>query len=121
MLIQRFAIVAALLAVAMPVFVPRVAAAQSASGGQDWKNDAPGRTHRIDVAALPAPFATPSAADFPRIVARPDNAKLELPPGFKIEVFTRDVEKPRVMRVAPNGDIFLVETQQGRIKVLRAA
>src|SRR5262249_13940099 len=29
------------------------------AGAQDWKDDAPGKTHRIDVAALPAPGATP--------------------------------------------------------------
>ena len=34
-------------------------------------------------------------------------------------MFTRDVDGPRVMRIAPNGDIFVAETGQGRIKVLR--
>ena len=41
-----------------------------------WQDDAPGRTHRIDVAALPAPFATPSARDFPAVVAKPGDASL---------------------------------------------
>src|SRR5512139_2720010 len=84
-----------------------------------WQDDAPGRTHRIDVAKLPAPFATPSARDFPAIQPKPGDASLKLPPGFKIDVFTRDVDGPRVMRVAPNGDIFVAESGQGRIKVLR--
>ena len=84
-----------------------------------WQDDAPGRAHRIDVAALPAPFATPSARDFPTIVAQPREASLKLPPGFKVDVFTRDIDGPRVMRAAPNGDIFVAETQQGRIKVLK--
>jgi glucose/arabinose dehydrogenase len=88
------------------------------AGAQDWKEDAPGKIHRIDVAALPAPNATPSAADFPRIVPKPNDAKLSVPPGFKVDVFTRDVDGPRTMRVAPNGDIFVTETQQGRIKIL---
>ena len=66
-----------------------------------WQDDAPGRTHRIDVAGLPAPFATPSAREFPAIVAKPGDASLKLPPGFKIDVFTRDIDGPRVMRVAP--------------------
>ena len=109
-------IVAVMLALATSVFIPNSVVAQSS---QDWKNDAPGRTHRVDVASLPAPFATPSAADFPRIVPEPENAKLELPAGFKVDVFTRDVDGPRVMRIAPNGDIFVAETGQGRIKVLR--
>jgi glucose/arabinose dehydrogenase len=84
-----------------------------------WQNDAPGRAHRIDVAALPAPFATPSARDFPTIVTQPGGASLKLPPGFKVDVFTRDIDGPRVIRVAPNGDVFVAETQQGRIKVLK--
>jgi len=90
-----------------------------ASGGQSFREDEPGRTHRIDVAALPAPYATESARQFPRIVPKPDDAKLQLPPGFKVDVFSRDVEGPRVMRIAPNGDIFVSESRSGRVKVLR--
>lgn len=93
---------------------PTVASAQSR-----WQNDAPGVTHKIDVAKLPAPFATPSAREFPSIVAKPSEASLKLPQGFKIDAFTRDVDGPRVMRVAPNGDVFVAETGQGRIKVLK--
>jgi hypothetical protein len=93
--------------------------AQASDNAQDWKNDAPGRAHRLDVAALPAPFATPSAADFPRIVEKPASAEPKLPAGFKIAVFTRDVNKPRIMRMAPNGDVFVTETGAGRIKVLK--
>jgi glucose/arabinose dehydrogenase len=93
---------------------------QSHVGAQSrWQDDAPGRTHRIDVAGLPAPFASPSARDFPAIAPKPGDASLKVPPGFKVDVFTRDVDGPRVLRVAPNGDIFVAETQQGRIKVLK--
>ncbi len=111
----RFLIAGVTLAAA--VFFSEGAGAQAASdNAQNWKNDAPGREHRIDVAALPAP--SQSSADFPRIVPKPDDAQVKLPPGFKLAVFTRDVEKPRIMRIAPNGDIFLSETQAGRVKVL---
>ena len=107
----------AVISLAASALISRGALAQSA--GQDWKDDAPGRSHRIDVATLPGPLATPSAADFPRIVAKPESAQAKLPPGFAISVFTRDVEKPRIMRIAPNGDVFVTETGAGRIKVLR--
>ena len=83
-----------------------------------WQDDAPGKVHRIDVAKLPAPFATESARQFPRVTPKPESAKLQLPPGFKIDVFTRDIEGPRVMRIAPNGDIFVAEEKAGRVKVL---
>jgi glucose/arabinose dehydrogenase len=82
-------------------------------------DDAPGRVHRVDVANLPSPYATDSARDFPTIVPEPTGAQLRLPPGFQVNVFTREVESPRVMRVAPNGDIFVSESRQGRVKVLR--
>jgi glucose/arabinose dehydrogenase len=105
-----------MLALAMPALWSGRAAAQL---GQDWKDDAPGRVHRIDVSQLPAPFATKSATDFPRVVPKPADAKLQLPAGFKVEVFTSDVKGPRVMRIAPNGDVFVSETQTGDVKVLR--
>src|SRR5262245_31797168 len=95
---QRLVITAAALALAAPLLA------------QDFKEDAPGKVHRVDVAALPAPFATPSGRDFPRIVEKPNDAQLKLPAGFKIDAFTRDVDGPRTMRVAPGGDIFVVET-----------
>ncbi|HEU4624745.1 MAG TPA: PQQ-dependent sugar dehydrogenase [Steroidobacteraceae bacterium] len=95
------------------------ASAGAAHGAADWKNDKPGRVHRIDVANLPPPFATPSAANFPRLVEKPANAKLSLPPGFTVNVFAKDLTGPRAMRVAPNGDIFISETQAGRVKVMR--
>jgi glucose/arabinose dehydrogenase len=34
-------------------------------------------------------------------------------------VFAKDMTGPRAMRVAPNGDIFITETQAGRVKVMR--
>ena len=88
-------------------------------GEADWKTDVPGRAHRIDVANLPVPFDTPSAANFPKLVDKPANAKLSVPEGFKVDVFTSNVQAPRAMRLAPNGDILLTETQTGRVKVLR--
>src|SRR5262249_53544592 len=36
-----------------------------------------------------------------------------------VSVFTKDVSAPRAMRLAANGDIFLTETQNGRVKVMR--
>ncbi|HTY49873.1 MAG TPA: PQQ-dependent sugar dehydrogenase [Steroidobacteraceae bacterium] len=88
-------------------------------GFDDWKNDAPGRVHRIDLAALPAPYDTPSSAKFPRLVPRPPGARLQLPPGFSIEVFAADVPFARKMLLAPNGDILISETQANKVAVMR--
>src|SRR5262249_39254450 len=40
--------------------------------------------------------------------------------GFKVELFASGLNAPRSLRVAPNGDIFVAETDAGRIRVLRA-
>jgi glucose/arabinose dehydrogenase len=43
------------------------------------------------------------------------------PPGFEVELFVSNLRDPRTVRVAPNGDIFIAESEPGRIRVLRAA
>jgi glucose/arabinose dehydrogenase/cytochrome c2 len=90
-------------------------------GEADWKKDAPGRLHKIDLDKLPPPFDTPSTANFPKFVDKPEGASLKLPPGFKVDVFASGLTGPRAMRVAPNGDIFVTESQTGKVKVLRPA
>ncbi len=40
--------------------------------------------------------------------------------GVAVSLFTDKLEEPRLIRVAPNGDIFVAESQAGRIRVLRA-
>jgi glucose/arabinose dehydrogenase/cytochrome c2 len=100
---------------AAPAAIPVPAASQLSA---DWRLDAPGRAHRIDLAALPAPFATPSARNGPELIARPANAAFALPPGFHIEPFAADLQGPRKLLVAANGDILVSETRGGRISVL---
>jgi glucose/arabinose dehydrogenase len=46
---------------------------------------------------------------------------LHVPDGFKISLFADRLSGPRIIRTAPNGDIFVVETRAGRLRVLRAA
>ena len=36
-------------------------------------------------------------------------------------LFAEGLSGPRIIRVAPNGDIFVAETRAGRVRVLRAA
>jgi glucose/arabinose dehydrogenase len=101
------------------------AASPAAGTGQrnlagDWRKDAPGRMHHIRPEDLPAPFVTPSARNNASVVDRPKHAKLRVPAGFTVELFARELRGPRTIRIAPNGDIFVVETRAGRIRVLRA-
>ena len=87
----------------------------------DWQNDAPGVHHRIRLEDLPAPFATASAGNSPRTVDRPAGVALSVPAGFQVKLFASGLSGPRLLRTAPNGDIFIAETRRGRIRVLRAA
>jgi hypothetical protein len=70
---------------------------------------------------MPPPYATSSAGNGPQVVDRPDGASLSVPPGFTVKPFFKGSDAPRLVMVAPNGDIFLAETKAGRIRVLRAA
>jgi glucose/arabinose dehydrogenase len=103
-------------------------AARPASGvrtGQavlgDWTADAPGVRRRLTLADLPEPYATPSVDNGPRLVPRPDNAWPHVPARFKVDLFATGLDNPHLIRTAPNGDLFLAESEPGRIRVLRTA
>jgi glucose/arabinose dehydrogenase len=93
----------------------------AASDPGDWRNAAPGVRHHLTLADLPKPYSTISAGNGPRVVRQPTNAMLSVPPGFTVRLFASGLSGPRLLRVAPNGDIFIAETRANRIRVLRAA
>jgi glucose/arabinose dehydrogenase len=107
-----------LILLGLAVAASGVAAQQQEPG--DWHGDAPGVTHRIS-AALPAPYATSSASNGPHIVAAPNGALPRVPAGFSVTRFATGFTNPRDMRTAPNGDIFLAESQAGRIRIIPAS
>jgi hypothetical protein len=84
-----------------------------------WQADKPGTVRLIRPQNLPAPG--PSSANVSHVVAKPAGAMPQVPPGFRIELFAEGLSGPRIIRTAPNGDIFVAETRAGRIRVLRAA
>jgi len=79
----------------------------------------PGTFRKITTADLPKPFMTESATLRSRIVSRPAGMLPQAPPGFRVNLFADGLLLPRVIRVAPNGDVFLAETQAGQIRVFR--
>jgi glucose/arabinose dehydrogenase len=85
----------------------------------DFRTESPGTTRKITAADLPAPFATQSAQNSPRTVARPKDAWPIAPAGFKVELYAGGLDNPRLLRTAPNGDIFLAEMDPGGILVFR--
>lgn len=86
----------------------------------DWRLDAPGSWRKISPADLPAPLASAPVASRSQVVARPDGAAPRTLPGFSAEVFASGLEGPRVIRHAPNGDIFVSESIGGRIRVFHS-
>jgi glucose/arabinose dehydrogenase len=85
----------------------------------DYRFEKPGTLRHITLKDLPAPYATESATNGPKVVARPQDAWPEAPPGFKVQLYAEGLNNPRLMRTAPNGDIFLAETNGGDIKIFR--
>jgi glucose/arabinose dehydrogenase/mono/diheme cytochrome c family protein len=85
----------------------------------DFRYEKPGTVHKITANDLPKPYATSSANNGPDVVARPENVFPVAPPGFKVELFATGLENPRTLRTAPNGDIFLTESDPGRIRIFR--
>jgi glucose/arabinose dehydrogenase len=55
----------------------------------------------------------------PHLVPRPKDAWPQAPPGFKVELYADGFDNPREIRTAPNGDLFVAESDPGVIKVLR--
>jgi glucose/arabinose dehydrogenase len=85
----------------------------------DWTTDSPGFRRKITVNDLPPPNDTRSVSNTPAIVSRPRGAQLRVPTGFKIEQYAAGFRDPRVLRTAPNGDIFVVESRANQIKIVR--
>ena len=86
----------------------------------DWHTDTPGLRRHITPADLPAPYASRSASNTPSVIAPAAGATPRTPPGFTATRFAEGFDTPRLMRTAPNGDVFLAETGAGRIRILRA-
>src|SRR5271156_1623681 len=110
-------------AVAATIVLATLSAAAQTLTGQaaftDYSKEHPGVTRKITVADLPQPYATPSANNGAAIAPRPDGVWPQTLPGFKVEQFATGLDNPRLMRMAPNGDIFLAESTPGKILVFR--
>ena len=87
----------------------------------DWTTDAPGVRRRLTVADLPKPYETESARNFAKVMPRPEGVMPQVPAGFKVEIFATGLTKPRMIRTAPNGDLFVAESDANRVRVLRDA
>src|SRR5215216_4490991 len=65
---------------------------------------------------LPAPM--PAAPKPSRTVPRPDGVMPTVPAGFTVSVYA-ELQAPRIMVYAPNGDLFVSSPAANNITVLR--
>ena len=129
--------------VAAVTLLPAALHAQQILTGQaaftDWNQQKPGVRHKITLADLPQPKPEEAVRNTAMIVPRPANAWPVAPPGFKVTLYAggdatpmqradnKEVMKlsngtftmPRLIRTAPNGDLFLADSGAGTIFVLR--
>ena len=68
---------------------------------------------------LPEPYHTASVNNAPKVIARPDGARLALPPGFHIDVYAEGFQRPRFMVLGPSNELLVSDsTLNGSVYVL---
>jgi len=85
----------------------------------DYRFEKPGTVRRITLSDLPAPLSTKSAGNGPDLVPRPQRAWPKVPAGFRVQLYASGLDQPRLIRTAPNGDVFVAESNLGEIRVFR--
>ena len=126
------------------LFATCAAAAQTVITGQaaftDYTKEAPGVRRHLTLADLPQPKPDESVNNTAHLVKRPEGAWPKAPAGFKVELYAGgdappmqraenkqqitqpavgSFKMPRLIRTAPNGDLFLADSGAGTIFVLR--
>ena len=105
----------------------------------DWNEQQPGVRRKITVADLPAPNTAEAVNNTAHVIVKPADAWPIAPPGFKVSLYAGGNAKPmqrsenrehmqlsggtftmpRLIRTAPNGDLFLADSGAGVIFILR--
>ncbi len=85
----------------------------------DYRDEHPGTRHNITVADLPAPYATRSIDSGSNLAPRPQGVFPQAKPGFRVSEYAVGLRQPRLVRRAPNGDLFVAESEAGNIRILR--
>jgi glucose/arabinose dehydrogenase len=132
-------------ALAATTLLPLALQAQQTITGQaefaDYTQQEPGVRRKITVADLPEPKPSESVDNGPAVVNRPEGVWPIAPAGFKVQLYAggdaatpmqrsennKDIHPPasgtfvmpRIIRTAPNGDLFVADSQAGSILVLR--
>ena len=132
------------LLLAAAVALPSLVQAQQATTGQaafaNWDQQVPGAHRKITLGDLPEPKPDEAVDNTAHVVPRPADAWPVAPAGFKVTLYAggdakpmqRDENKqqiaapvqgtfkmPRLIRTAPNGDLFLADSGAGVLWVMR--
>ncbi|HEX4409659.1 MAG TPA: PQQ-dependent sugar dehydrogenase [Xanthobacteraceae bacterium] len=91
---------------------------QGSAAFGDWHADRPGTRRLIKPQDIPQPDQAQSASNAVRSVRRTDQKPI-VPNGFEVNLYAQGLAGPRLMRTAPNGDVFVAESGAGRIRVMR--
>jgi glucose/arabinose dehydrogenase len=139
--VVRFPLLIALLAGSCSL-LPAVSAQQTITGQAafaDWNQQEPGVRRKITLADLPEPKEDESVNNTPHVIPRPADAWPVAPAGFKVTLYAggdsapmqradnKEVMElsggtftmPRLIRTAPNGDLFVADSGAGILFVLR--
>src|ERR1700735_4519954 len=147
MRLSTFAISETLATLVVATFLPSVLHAQQTITGQaafaGYSQQKPGVRRKITVADLPEPKPSEYVDNGPPVVQRPEGAWPIAPAGFRVQLYAggdpatpmqRSENKkethaptsgtfvmPRIIHSAPNGDLFVADSQAGSILILRGA
>ncbi len=129
------------LTLAVPFALQAQQAITGAAAFADYTQQKPGTLRKITVNDLPEPNPGEAVDNGPSLVPRPEGAWPIAPAGFKVTLYAGgDADHPlqrsennkqthaptsgtfvmpRLIRTAPNGDLFLSDSQAGTVFVLR--
>lgn len=113
------AAITAALVTALPALAQDNATLEGKAAFTDWHADRPGLRRHIRPEDLPAANLAGSTSNGVRVVRRSGDEKPIVARGFAVTLFAEGLDGPRLIRVAPNGDVFVAESDAGRIRVLR--
>jgi glucose/arabinose dehydrogenase len=133
----RFTLVA--VATLLPAGLPAQQTITGQSAFADWDQQSPGIRRKITLADLPEPKPEESVNNTPHLIPRPADAWPIAPAGFTVTLYaggdsapmqraenkenmavgTGTLTMPRLIRTAPNGDLFLADSGAGILFVLR--
>ncbi|HYK36993.1 sorbosone dehydrogenase family protein [Alloacidobacterium sp.] len=85
----------------------------------DYTQEKPGIRRKITLADLPQPYATKGVDNGAQMIKRPDGAWPQAPAGFKVTLYEGGLVQPRLIRTAPNGDLFVAMSSSNEIMVFR--